>query len=223
MDTTRLSSGDTSATPVISVTVIDDHPATLAGIQAWLADTDPAIQVIAAGSTIRTAWLPPGDSADVVVLDLKLGNEPMTSYAHLRHLTNSSRRVVVYTMLDAADIALTCLDLGAATFLTKAEGPHHLIAAITAAATDQPYLPPALAGAIGIHHAPGRPALSDRERQVLIAWFQSESKYLVAQQLGIAPSSVGTYLDRIRLKYANSGRPAPTKATLLARALQDGL
>jgi DNA-binding NarL/FixJ family response regulator len=208
---------------IISVTVVDDHPATLAGIQAWLADTDPPLQVVAAGTSIRTAWLPPGDAADVVVLDLTLGNQPVTSYAHLRHLADNGRRVVVYTMIEATDVALTCLDLGAATFLTKTEGPDHLTAAITAAARDQPYLPPSLSGAIAAHHGPGRPALTYRERQVLIAWFQCESKHLVARQLDIAPSSVGTYLDRIRLKYANTGRPAPTKAALLARALQDGL
>ena len=31
------------------------------------------------------------------------------------------------------------------------------------------------------------------------------------------------YLDRVRIKYANAGRPAATKAALVARAIQDGL
>ena len=32
-----------------------------------------------------------------------------------------------------------------------------------------------------------------------------------------------SYIDRVRIKYANTGRPAPTKAALVARAIQDGL
>lgn len=32
-----------------------------------------------------------------------------------------------------------------------------------------------------------------------------------------------SYLDRVRIKYANVGRPARTKASLVARAVQDGL
>jgi hypothetical protein len=34
---------------------------------------------------------------------------------------------------------------------------------------------------------------------------------------------VNTYLTRVRAKYASAGRAAPTKASLVARALQDGL
>ena len=35
--------------------------------------------------------------------------------------------------------------------------------------------------------------------------------------------TLNTHLQRIRLKYAAAGRDASTKASLLARALQDGL
>lgn len=58
---------------------------------------------------------------------------------------------------------------------------------------------------------------------MLIEWFQSESKELVAQRLGISVRTVNSYLDRVRIKYANVGRPARTKASLVARAIQDGL
>jgi hypothetical protein len=36
-------------------------------------------------------------------------------------------------------------------------------------------------------------------------------------------SSVNTYINRVRIKYANAGRDAPAKAALVARAIQDGL
>jgi DNA-binding CsgD family transcriptional regulator len=68
-----------------------------------------------------------------------------------------------------------------------------------------------------------RPVLSAREAEVLRLWIQSESKVEVGSALTIAPATVMTHIARIRSKYADVGRPARTKAQLLARALQDGL
>ncbi|WP_255450016.1 response regulator transcription factor [Skermania sp. ID1734] len=66
------------------------------------------------------------------------------------------------------------------------------------------------------------PGLSAREIEVLLAWIQSDSKSEVARRLYIAAGTINTHLTRIRMKYQNVGRPASTKAALLARALQDG-
>ncbi|MEV6253705.1 helix-turn-helix transcriptional regulator [Nocardia sp. NPDC051929] len=68
-----------------------------------------------------------------------------------------------------------------------------------------------------------RPALSSREIEVLLAWIASDSKVEVARRLYISLGTVNTHLARIRDKYAAVGRPAPTKAALVARALQDAL
>ena len=205
----------------VSVAVIDDHPATLSGVQAWLAGADPPIRVVATGRSARVAWLPPGDAADVVVLDLK--TRPATSYADLRRLARHGRRLVVYTDVETSAAARTCLDLGAATVVSKSEGAAVLIAAIAAVSRDRPYLSPTLTAKLARRPVPARPLLSDRERQVLLAWLRCESKVVVARELQITVGTVGTYVDRIRLKYAAAGRPAATKAGLLARALQDGL
>ena len=68
-----------------------------------------------------------------------------------------------------------------------------------------------------------RPDLAPREREVLLAWILNDNKDDVASLLQISATTVRTHLQRIRDKYAAAGRPAPTKAALLARALQDGL
>ncbi len=69
----------------------------------------------------------------------------------------------------------------------------------------------------------GRTGLSLREKEVLIAWFRTESKELVGERLYIAPTTVRTHLQRVRAKYAAVGRPASTKSALLARAIEDGI
>lgn len=68
-----------------------------------------------------------------------------------------------------------------------------------------------------------RPKLTQREIQVLTGWIKCDSKPEVAKSLFLSLGTVNTHLTRIRAKYAAVGRPASTKASLVARALQDGL
>jgi DNA-binding CsgD family transcriptional regulator len=80
-----------------------------------------------------------------------------------------------------------------------------------------------MAAAMANDSRDGRPGLTKREKEVLIAWSQTASKSLVAKKLTIEETTVKTHLNRIRAKYAAVNRPAPNKATLIARAIQDGL
>ena len=201
--------------------MVDDHPAILAGIQAWFAAADPPIEIAAAGSDLSVAWTEPGRSVRIVVLDLQLAGTP--AYGDLGRLVDAGRQVVVYSMRDDATTLLTCLDIGAFTYLSKAEGQAHLVAAVRAADADRAYVSPSLAGAMGVDRSSTRPRLAPREVDVLLEWFMCESKDLVASKLGLSPRTVSTYIDRVRIKYANTGRAAPTKAMLVARAIQDGL
>lgn len=206
----------------LSAVVVDDHPAVRAGVAHWLSSGTPPIQVAAAGDDVRAAWLGDGAHADVVILDLHLGG-PTPAMGELRRLVRAGRRVVVYSMRADDAIALQCLELGALSYLTKAEGAEHILQATVAAAAGRAYTPPSLAGALAGDRSATRPALSARETEVLVEWFQSESKDYVARRLGISLSTVNSHLEHIRIKYAMSGREAPTKAALVARAIQDGL
>lgn len=68
-----------------------------------------------------------------------------------------------------------------------------------------------------------RPALSSREREVLVAWLVTDSKTAVGKALFITTATVRTHIQRIREKYEAAGRPAPSKAALTIRAIQDGI
>ncbi|PYE13082.1 regulatory LuxR family protein [Williamsia limnetica] len=67
-----------------------------------------------------------------------------------------------------------------------------------------------------------KPQLSSREIEVLLAWFDADSKEAAAARLYISAATVSTHVTRIRAKYAACGRPAKTKSSLFARAVQDG-
>lgn len=209
----------------ISVAVIDDHDVVHAGITAWCAGSVPPIRLVGTfpdPSAFFASYADPPHDVDVVILDLQIdANKP--DFSALRRLAQSGQRVVIFSHLTADEVIMTCLDLGAVTYLTKSEGKRHLIDAIRAAHSTTPYTGPRMAKALLNDTTLGRTKLSEREKEVLIAWFQTESKDLVGKRLFIAPTTVRTHLQRARAKYAAIGRPAPTKSALLARAIEDGI
>lgn len=215
-----------SATPQpITVAAIDDHDVVRAGIEAWCEHADPAIELVACFTAPAEYfdWQASQPSpVDVVLLDLQIdGNKP--EFDTLQRLAEAGRRVVVYSHLTSDEVILTCLDLGAVSYLTKTEGKRHLIDAIHAACSSTPYVGPRMAKALLSETQQGRVSLSKREKEVLIAWFQTESKELVGKRLYIEPTTVRTHLQRARAKYAAVERAAPTKSALLARAIEDGI
>lgn len=211
--------------PTATIAVIDGHDVIGAGIAAWCAAADPPVHI---AGTFRDpaqffdAYPENSNQHDAVVFDLQIdGRRP--DFDALRRLCAQGQRVIVFSDLTADEVILTALDLGAATYLLKSEGRNHLMDAIDAARTTTPHLGPRMARALRNDSLLGRIRLSDREKEVLIAWFQTESKEAVGQRLYIAPTTVRTHLQRARAKYASVGRPAPTKSALLARAIEDGI
>lgn len=214
-----------AAPPTISVAIIDQHDVVHAGITAWCTLAEPSITVV---GSFHSSWemlarypdIP--NQIDVVIFDIYLdGDRP--AFDALRAMCQAGQRVVVYSQVSNDEVILTCLDLGAVTYLVKTEGQRHLIDAILAANSTEPYVGPKMAKALANDRALGRINLSEREKEVLITWFQTESKTLVGSRLYIAPTTVRTHLQRARAKYAAVGRSAPTKAALLARAVEDGI
>ncbi|MEU2614659.1 response regulator transcription factor [Micromonospora sp. NPDC007271] len=203
----------------VGVAIVDDHPVVIDGVRAWLAG-EPRLRVLATGDDPDVV-LRAAPEAEVVLLDLRLHGRMVID--KLAELSAAGRRVVVYSEHSDPATMLAALDAGAVAFLAKHEGREHCVATVLAAASDRPYVPPALAGAMVGDPGPDRPALSDKEREALLLWFQSMSKASVARRMRISEHTVKQYLDRARIKYTRAGRPAATKAALLARAIEDGL
>lgn len=214
-----------TAGQTISVALIDDHEVIHAGIAVWLSQSESPLEIVGGYLSIEDYLRghPVGSTdVDVVVVDLELSSRRI-DFDHLEALVAVGRRVVVFSHIETDEVILRCLDLGAASYVAKSEGKNHLAKAIVAARSDSPYVAPRMAGAMVRDRRVGRPSIPTREREVLIAWFQADSKDLVAEKLRIAPSTVATHLQRVRAKYAAVGRPANSKAALVARALQDGI
>jgi DNA-binding NarL/FixJ family response regulator len=214
--------GDQSA---ISIVIIDRQDVVHAGIEAWLTGSRPPIKVVGNYSypeDFTSDHHNATPDVDVVVFALQYeGRGPV--FDNLHELCQDGHRVIVYSYLTNDEIILTTLDVGALTYVAKSESGEHLRAAIHATRFDVPYVAPRMAKALLNAKKLGRPYLTQREKEVLIAWFQTENKELVGKRLFIEPSTVRTHLQRVRAKYSSVGRPAHTKAALVARAIQDGI
>lgn len=204
------------------VSVIDQHDVVRAGVESWLASG----ALVTAGSFRDPAdyatWVRTHGPADVVVTEIvRDGSSP--DIDGLRTLCADGTPVVVYSQATADEVILASLDAGAFCYVAKTDGREHLLAALASIDTDEPHVSPHMAAALDRSRVSGRLHLSERERQVLVAWLRTGSKDDVSQQLHITPATVRTHLQRIRIKYAGVGRPASTKSALLARAVEDGI
>ena len=214
---------DGGARTDVTIAIIDDHDVVHAGIEAWCSQASPPIALVAKFRHPRDffATVDQAKRIDVVLLDPHVDGR--FDFAAVQMLCQTEQRVVIFSHFATDETILTSLELGADTYLVKSEGKRHLIEAIHAAGSATPYLGPRMARALLNDRMSGRTRLSEREKEVLRAWFQTESKEVVGQRLHIASTTVRTHLQRARAKYALGGRPAPTKSALLARAIEDGI
>ena len=206
--------------PVTAV-LIDDHPIVAEGARVWCAAAEPAIELVATGDRIADAWHGPGATADVVVLDLILTSSGQHEVAEVGRLAEVGRRVVVHTGELDKRVALQCMKAGAMAYVTKLESREHLAPAVHAAAAGHGYTTPSLSGAILDDSDPTRPHLAPREIEALRRWFTSPSKRVAARSMDISEKTLDTYIQRVRVKYEEAGRPAPSQASLMARTLED--
>ena len=220
-----VTSTECEGSPTVSIVIIDRQAVVHAGVEHWLEGSDPPIKIVGHFSEPRefiSAFPKATHDVDVVLLAIQYcGHGP--EFDTLCQICRSGHRVIVYSDLTTDEVILTSLDYGALTYVAKSESVSHLCEAIYAARANMPYVAPRMATALLNDRTKGRPHLTQREREVLVAWFQTENKDVVGRRLFIEPSTVRTHLQRVRAKYAAVGRPAPTKAALVARAVQDGI
>ncbi|MGC0334808.1 two-component system nitrate/nitrite response regulator NarL [Streptomyces sp. SAI-170] len=205
-----------STTGPVTVAIVDDHPVVIEGVKSWLAE-EPRISVCHTGDY---ADVEPG-IADVLILDLNLHGTLALPW--VAKLAAAGQRVIAFSQFTDQQTVLDALEAGACEFVAKNEGRDHLMNTVLAAAGDRPYVTPTAAGVLVGDLGGGRPKLSSQERTALLWWFQSMSKSSVARRMGVSVHTVDVYIRRARVKYAQVGRSAPTKADMLARAIEDGL
>ena len=205
----------------VTVAVVEDHPVVTEGVASWIrSDPDQRVELVQTAHDLAAFQAAP-PAVDVVILDLELSGELVTT--QIPGLVTAGYRVVAFSGHTDPAIVMETLDHGAHAYVSKDEGRDHLVEAVLAAAADRPYVTRSQARAMLDDQRPARPALSEQERQALLLWFQGMSKASVGRRMSISENTVRQYISRARAKYAATGRTAPSKDALLARAIEDGV
>ncbi|MWA05870.1 response regulator [Actinomadura sp. LD22] len=183
---------------MLRLAIVDDHPVARRGLAAILAE-DADLEVVA--SVAAPAALPGLDGLDVVLCDLYLdGDRP--AVAAVRELSRVTRVLVVSAASRPADV-LACMAAGAAGYATKDMEEDALRAAVREVAAGGFHLSPQLAAIVGAAERSrpgGGTALTAREREALDWIARGMTHAQAARRMGVAPSTVDTYVKRIRAR-----------------------
>jgi DNA-binding NarL/FixJ family response regulator len=207
------------------VALIDDHESVRLGLEAACA-READTTVVFSGSNVSEylAWrITTGEApADVVVLDLTLG-DGTTVTENVERLVGDGSMVIIHSVADRPAAVREALAAGAAGIVSKASPIHEVLAAIRTVARGEPLNNVEWASAVEADREFADAQLSTREREVLRLYAAGLPLKAVADRLGVAYSTAKENITRVRVKYVEVGRPAPTKVDLLRRAMEDGI
>lgn len=200
--------------------IVDDHPAVMLGVVSIL-NAQPDMIVTATASSV-TELLSHGDSFDGVLLDLKLADESTPS-ENIRRISVLGVPILVYTSGDRPSMIREAARAGAAGMIRKSESPADIVSAVRTMIRGEVVASADWAAAIDFDPEFVRVRLSPREAEVLGHYASGETAERVASLLFISRETVLDHIRRIRAKYADAGRAAPTKIDLHQRAMEDGV
>lgn len=206
---------------MIRLAVVDDDRMLRGGLAAWLAGI-PDLYLTAAADTVDGLLRHGVAGVDVVLLDLLLADRSDPA-DNVRRVAAAGPQVLVISVVADASQIMAAYAAGAACYLTKDRDLAEVAAAVRTIAAGQPGCPPELAFAMANDRRPGRPGLSRKERQLLLAYAAGMTLDAAARRTGIRPATAKHYLERIKQKYRSAGRPTYTKLDLANRVREDGL
>ncbi len=202
-DPRATSSAPPRATPAAArfhVVVIDDHPATRAGLAALL-DAQPDVVVVGqAADGEEGLRMVAALSPEVALVDLRLpklgGVETIARISRLRAPTRS----IVVTSFAQEELVLQALRAGAQGYLLKDATAHELAAAVRAVGAGGAFLTPLVAGKLAATINQGD-RLTRREREVLHLIGQGLADKEIAVSLGTSTKTaqyhVANLLDKL--------------------------
>ncbi len=199
--------------------LVEDHESVTLGLAAMLA-REPDLELVATAGTVPEL-LAQTTELDLVVLDLRLADSssPQDNVTRLRA---HGIEALVFTGAENAFLVRSAAKAGVLGVVRKSEDAATVVDAVRRAAAGDQVVTTDWAAAIDGDPSLGDVGLSPRQEEVLTLYASGEKASRVARLTGLSEQTVNDYLARIRQKYSDAGRPAPTKTDLYKRAVEDG-
>ncbi|MGW4913382.1 response regulator [Streptomyces sp. NPDC004270] len=196
-----------------TVLIADDQPLQRMGVRMLLEGTpglEPVGEAEHGGEAVRlAAELRP----DVVLMDIRMPGMDGLEATRRIVATGGRTRVLIVTTFDLDEYAYDGLRAGAGGFLLKDARPEELVAGIRAVAGGDAVVAPSLTRRLLDAYAhrvlaptaaadpdPRLRALTDREREVLVAIGQGWNNTEIAERLCLTESTVKKHVGRVLAK-----------------------
>lgn len=200
--------------PPIRVLLVDDHDIVREGILLLLQSEADLCVVGQAADGLQALEEARRLQPDVVLLDIDMPRLNGLETARRLHAAQPQVAILFLTMHNSPEIFLEAVRAAASGYVLKKAPRHELLQAIRTAAQGEACIPPELTRRLieryreltpAVQDA-GYEALSERERQVLLAIAQGSSNREIAERLNLTASTVQTYRAHIleKLNLANT-------------------
>ena len=180
------------------ILIVDDHPLVRVGLRTALQTAYPGIDVEESASLAEAMARAASATPDAVILDLALPDSTgIGTYRAVRGQA-ASLPIIIVTGSDPAELrAAPELD-DAAAILSKASGPEAILGILSDLLSQEP-------GAIP---ANGQPALTPRERDILVLCARGLQNKVIGRSLGISENTVRAHLASVFKRFGLTHRGA---------------
>lgn len=197
-----------------SFLICDDHTLVREAISGTLLSTWPGSVILEAADFMQ-AWNAAIEDVELCICDLMMpGAEPMEGVFRLKQAA-PDMPILILTGTNDDGLMLRLIKLGVNGFVHKDSGSKVLLAAIQMISAGERHVPARILEMMvkdkEAFEAPFR--LTDQQRKVVSLVARGMSNKSIAQELGIAPSTVKTHLEQaMRLTDTTSRFEAANKA-----------
>jgi DNA-binding NarL/FixJ family response regulator len=205
-----------SASGVIRILIVDDHPVVCAGLTSMLS-AQRGIEVVgSAASGEEALTIVQRDALDVILLDLRMPGMDGIGMLHALKKMEKSPRVMVLTSFEKEEDIYRAIRAGAHGYLLKDATESEMIAAISVVNAGKRYIPRHIAARLADRMM--RSDLTPRELQILELLAQGSTNKQIGTALDISDNTVRHHVNNIMEKLQVSDR---TEA--VATAIRSGV
>ena len=198
----------------VTVLLVDDHPLVRDGVAHLL--RDGGLEVVGEAASLADGTrLVDTVEADVVVVDVSLGDGSGLDLVEALRAKRPRMGIVVLTMHNDDETLLAALDAGASSLVLKTSSSEEVLAMVRrAAAAPDSFAAVGLADALRRRSNQVRPNLTSRELEVLERLAVGDSVAGMARRLYMSESTVKTHIAKLYAKLGAHNRASAVMAAI---------